>query len=296
MNTQKMMDIHEQSVTEFNASLENPTKPGKLQTLINENAPALKKALVIGGTIGLAIAPNIISPPAVYAQMTQQEIARELATARQEITRLERQINQRQPQINQLQQQQTAFSNNPENIRTAQEALRIAIQNEINGNALTVWQSTHNPNFRSFSNVQTRRNEINRRRDLAEPIHLRNIRGVLDNSLPNMIINTAGGREMRFENCSPAWNQAGNAAWERYANQPQHVREERADRAAVAAMRDAGRMTDIVDMRVIEVLCRELARQIATLQNPQNADRNRLAELQSIERQLIGMQTAGRTR
>ena len=112
--------------------------------------------------------------------------AQELARIRNEKAAVERQINQLTPQIARLEREQAEFSRNPENIRTAQQTLAIAVQNEID-NALPIWQNTHRSNHRNFFHEQTRLNEISRRRGAVELEGKGDSHQICKRDEPNMI-------------------------------------------------------------------------------------------------------------
>ena len=205
--------------------------------------------------------------------------AAELARIRNEKAAIERQIDQLTPQIARLEREQAEFSRNPENIRTAEQALAIAIQNEID-NSLPIWQNTHRSDHRTFFCNQTLINEINRRRDIACSTHRQSVRGVLDNSLPNKIINVTNGN-MIFEDPAPAFNLAMRDVWNRYPNLSDQARRERADIAGVMATRDAGRLINITDKRVTSVQCRPTQTELNRLRNQEAQLRQRLSTLRS---------------
>ena len=206
--------------------------------------------------------------------LTQQELAR----LRQEKTQVERQIDQLMPQIRNLSQQAATF--NQQHRPTVQQALEIAVRNEINDNALPVWQSTHNPNFRTNFNEMSRHNEVMRRTSLAEEIHRRNIQGVLDNFFENKLITLARGT-LHFENESIAISQARLAARERYGHLSNQAMRERADAAGVAATRDNGGLIDITNKSVTRVECRDINRRYVQARNQEAHLRQQLSTLRS---------------
>ena len=288
--TEKELKIHEDDVVKFNALSESETAPSKTEIFLQEAARTVKKAFCVVTPIGLAVVPNVISPPAIHAQMTQQEITRELNQVRQEIQRLEREINQRQPQIDRLAQQFEAFRRNPENKAMARQALGVAVRNETEKKrALSVWQQTHRPEFRSNFCQRTFEHEIDRRRELAEDIHLNSIHRILEEKLPNKIILPLL-EGIYFENPSPGINAHVAESWDRDAHLPRDQRMERAGDASAAASRNYGRMIGM-NIDVNDVQCRIKNTRLVALRNQQRVDRSRLEELQRRERQLTNMQT-----
>ena len=76
--TEKELEIHEDSVAQFNALSESETAPSPIETFLQESAQIIKKTFCVVAPIALAVAPNVISPPAIHAQLTQAEIASRL--------------------------------------------------------------------------------------------------------------------------------------------------------------------------------------------------------------------------